>query len=702
MREQIKKQIFEALESGTQIENPKYTSDQLSIDIESSVYELTGKNSKDKAYREKTKKVINRLKGNRNQVVRNILKNGTISVSEFTKLSDKEIDDDNYFNKYSGEDVSNIKGSKGITKPPKIPVISVNVDLSKSKRVINLGTTNEINDYFANNNEDAKEETTKTPENSRVEDKTEIVQDVIEQVEQPVLTIADEDRNLIQLADVDEPTEKVEHIERTQVIETTKSIHLNNDEVDYNITTKTIVTHNKITDEISTTNNEDDSTFSVKEDIKTVKVVHTETHTNHNTIFTNPQDNLQALKELVKKKKNQGSQRTFNISLDKTNQNKNEIFNSEVDKVMASNEVSKGDKEIFGENLDTLQGKQNPFDDDSTFKKINIKQNPVREGYVSNFDSFKTPMRGESNPLDISMNKSVYSTRDNYDKLKGEVKVLRESKVNLETNLEIAVKKGDVYEKEIKLLRDTISEMRLNFSKINEEAMKIEISRLNSVINNKDKEIQILTKDNGNMKDSLNRYQNNIETMLEENKRFRQETEKKFNEYRELIDSLRANRRDNVGHRSVETNTSNYNINENTNQLTYQEDYMEKDYINNQSHDKERSRQDSEEEEHNIQENNIYQQEEDNKESDLMQNNMLMVNQEEHNPEPFENNMYISKDFTVGKNDKKQEAAEDLVSNPFTNNDDNVDAVFTHINTITTMPKLQDKPKINLFESIYY
>jgi hypothetical protein len=135
MREQIKKQIIEALDSGTQIEHPKFTAEQLSTEIEGSVYELTGKNSKDKAYREKTKKVINRLKGNRNQIVRNVLKNGVLSVQDFTKLSDKEIDDDSYFNKFGGEEVSGTsKGPKGLTKPPKIPVMSVNVDLTKSNR----------------------------------------------------------------------------------------------------------------------------------------------------------------------------------------------------------------------------------------------------------------------------------------------------------------------------------------------------------------------------------------------------------------------------------------------------------------------------------------------------------------------------------------------------------------------------------------
>jgi hypothetical protein len=134
MREQIKKQFTEALESGTQIENPVFTSDQLGIDIESLCFSLTGENSKDKAYRDKTKRIINRLKGNRNQIVRNILKNGTLSAQEFANIKDKEMDDDSYFNKYSKiEDTAGVnKIAKGVTKPPKIAVPTVNVDLNKS------------------------------------------------------------------------------------------------------------------------------------------------------------------------------------------------------------------------------------------------------------------------------------------------------------------------------------------------------------------------------------------------------------------------------------------------------------------------------------------------------------------------------------------------------------------------------------------
>jgi hypothetical protein len=141
-------------------------------------------------------------------------------------------------------------------------------------------------------------------------------------------------------------------------------------------------------------------------------------------------------------------------------------------------------------------------------------------------------------PLDISMNKSIYSSKDNYDKMKGEIKQLRENKVLLEATVEIAVKKNEVYEKEIKVLRDNLSELRLNFSKINEEAMKLEISRLSTSYICKEKDIQALKTENENLKAAIQKYQHDYETMLAENRKYREETKRKFNDYRVIIERL--------------------------------------------------------------------------------------------------------------------------------------------------------------------
>lgn len=131
MRESIKKQLIDALESKTDNANLKWTSAQLSVDLENAIYELTGKNSKDKAYREKSKKIVGRIKGARNNNIRNILKAGTIEVSEFTSMPDKQLDDDSTFNKYGNSaDTTDTKKPKGGMKPPVINIPHSKIDLT--------------------------------------------------------------------------------------------------------------------------------------------------------------------------------------------------------------------------------------------------------------------------------------------------------------------------------------------------------------------------------------------------------------------------------------------------------------------------------------------------------------------------------------------------------------------------------------------
>jgi hypothetical protein len=127
MREQIKKQLLEALDSSTD-GSSKFTSEQLSIEIENLIFEKTGKNSKDKPYRERTKRIVARVKGTRNLVVRNVLKSGIFTVDDLCKMTDKELEDDGYFNKYGGEK-EQIKG-KSVARPPKINVPIIPVDVN--------------------------------------------------------------------------------------------------------------------------------------------------------------------------------------------------------------------------------------------------------------------------------------------------------------------------------------------------------------------------------------------------------------------------------------------------------------------------------------------------------------------------------------------------------------------------------------------
>lgn len=105
MREQIKKQLLDSLEekNDNSVKDLKFKSSELSVNFENLIFELTGKNSKDKSYREKSKKIIARIKGTRNNNVRIMLKSGILIVEELCKMTEKQIDDDSYFTKMANE-----------------------------------------------------------------------------------------------------------------------------------------------------------------------------------------------------------------------------------------------------------------------------------------------------------------------------------------------------------------------------------------------------------------------------------------------------------------------------------------------------------------------------------------------------------------------------------------------------------------------
>lgn len=136
MREQIKKQLLDALElqADSTVKDLKLKSDELSINLENSIFDITGKNSKDKKYREKTKKIITRLKGTRNQTIRTLLKSVIITVEDFCKLPDKILDDDAYFNKIAADNniVSKASDVNAKGKLPKINIPLQSIDILKA------------------------------------------------------------------------------------------------------------------------------------------------------------------------------------------------------------------------------------------------------------------------------------------------------------------------------------------------------------------------------------------------------------------------------------------------------------------------------------------------------------------------------------------------------------------------------------------
>ena len=145
----MKKQLLEALESQNDenIQNIKFTNEQLVNQIENGIFEETGKNSKDRSYREKARKIVTRMKGNRNSNVRNLLKTGNITVNEFCKLSDKQLDDDKFFDKFcnNGENQPSTEVKKTY-KPPVLKKVPQIVD-------INLSSSRDITEYYNSTNQ---------------------------------------------------------------------------------------------------------------------------------------------------------------------------------------------------------------------------------------------------------------------------------------------------------------------------------------------------------------------------------------------------------------------------------------------------------------------------------------------------------------------------------------------------------------------
>jgi len=158
----VKKQITEAFEVSNESHdiNKKIPIETIISEIENSIFEITGKNSKDKPYREKAKKIISRLKGNRNSNIRETLKSGLISASEFCKLSDKQLDDDSYFENF----FTNLPGVTNEAKPKtgvRPPIMLKNIQISQV--ITTLEETSEgVNDYYsdvkAGDSENAGEE----------------------------------------------------------------------------------------------------------------------------------------------------------------------------------------------------------------------------------------------------------------------------------------------------------------------------------------------------------------------------------------------------------------------------------------------------------------------------------------------------------------------------------------------------------------
>lgn len=125
-RENVKRQLMNALEKNkdNSLQGIKLTSEQIAIEIEEEVFKQNDNSAQKREYRDKIRNLEMRIKGIRNNFIREILKKGLISVSDFCNLNEKDLKDDNYFKKLEGDNQNSKDENTTIQKnnfgPPKM------------------------------------------------------------------------------------------------------------------------------------------------------------------------------------------------------------------------------------------------------------------------------------------------------------------------------------------------------------------------------------------------------------------------------------------------------------------------------------------------------------------------------------------------------------------------------------------------------
>ena len=129
-RENVKKQLLNALEKSkdTSLKDIKLTSEEIAKEIEEQIFKQNDDSSKSKQYRDKIRKLEMRLKGPRNNYIRELLKKGKLSVFDFCNINDKDLMDDKYFKQLEGNTTENTdepkkennKNIKNNNNPPKM------------------------------------------------------------------------------------------------------------------------------------------------------------------------------------------------------------------------------------------------------------------------------------------------------------------------------------------------------------------------------------------------------------------------------------------------------------------------------------------------------------------------------------------------------------------------------------------------------
>lgn len=166
-------------------------------------------------------------------------------------------------------------------------------------------------------------------------------------------------------------------------------------------------------------------------------------------------------------------------------------------------------------------------------------------------DQLKKPLR--ENPLNTSSsqensNKNVTNINNNNNIHSSFFNNRSEKLIILETNLELANKKNEIYELEIKNLREKINEIRLNMVNSNEEVLKLEISKIKSNLTIKEQENQLVINENNNLKSKISNLESTINKLISDHTSFRKQTEELLKNQQKEFEDLLKNKIQEINH----------------------------------------------------------------------------------------------------------------------------------------------------------
>lgn len=123
--------------------------------------------------------------------------------------------------------------------------------------------------------------------------------------------------------------------------------------------------------------------------------------------------------------------------------------------------------------------------------------------------------------------------------IKEKYKATNEAKLSLETKVELMKYEALSYQKEITALKSALNQSRQSSAQSSEEILKLEIIKTKQLLKNQETEKEFQIKENNKLKTQIKTYEDNFASMIDDNKLFRIETERRFAVYQKEIDELR-------------------------------------------------------------------------------------------------------------------------------------------------------------------